>query len=64
MCVPPTPPAHPTPDEYEKGYYPSKRFQARHGLRPKHRCGSLADFRQRYACYRTGEHGRWQGFFD
>lgn len=25
---------------------------ARHGLRPKHRCSSLADYRQRYACHR------------
>eukprot|EP00887_Chlorella_sp_A99_P005400 scaffold1.g5400.t1 len=39
--------------EYPKGEYPGPRFQARHGLRPKHRCESLDDFRQRYACYRT-----------
>lgn len=39
--------------EYEKGMYPSPRFVARHGLRPKHRCTSLQDYRQRYACYRT-----------
>lgn len=38
--------------EYEKGMYPSPRFVARHGLRPKHRCTSLQDYRQRYACYR------------
>ncbi|KAL4426377.1 hypothetical protein ABPG77_004671 [Micractinium sp. CCAP 211/92] len=39
--------------EYEKRFYPSARFMARHGLRPKHRCTSLQDYRQRYACYRT-----------
>lgn len=38
--------------EYEKRFYPSARFMARHGLRPKHRCTSLQDYRQRYACYR------------
>ncbi|KAI7841597.1 hypothetical protein COHA_004767 [Chlorella ohadii] len=38
---------------YGKGYYPECRFQARHGLRPKHQCKTLDDFRQRYACYRT-----------
>lgn len=38
--------------EYEKGEYPQKWQQARHGLRPKGRCTSLADFRARYACYR------------
>lgn len=39
--------------EYDKGTYPSRQFMARHGLRPKHRCATLADYRQRYACYRT-----------
>jgi phosphodiesterase/alkaline phosphatase D-like protein len=40
--------------EYEKGVYPSRHFMARHGLRPKHRCTTLDDYRQRYACYRRG----------
>ncbi|KAI3430585.1 hypothetical protein D9Q98_005178 [Chlorella vulgaris] len=39
--------------EYSKGYYPGKQFQARHGLRPKHKLKSLEDYRQRYACHRT-----------
>ncbi|KAL4430904.1 hypothetical protein ABPG75_006160 [Micractinium tetrahymenae] len=39
--------------EYQKYEYPGRRFVARHGLRPKHYCTSLQDYRQRYACYRT-----------
>ncbi|EFN53116.1 hypothetical protein CHLNCDRAFT_137467 [Chlorella variabilis] len=38
---------------YEKYNYPAKQFQARHGLRPKHRLKELGDYRERYACYRT-----------
>lgn len=38
--------------EYPKYTYPMKFQQARHGLRPKHMCQTLADYRTRYACYR------------
>lgn len=37
---------------YEKGEDPERWQAARHGLRPKGRCATLADYRARYACYR------------
>ena len=40
---------------------PSSCVQARHGLRPKHECQTLADYRQRYACYRCACCERHEG---
>lgn len=39
--------------EYEKYSYPERLQNKRHGLRPKHHCQNLKDYRERYATYRT-----------